>query len=30
MNIRDIARIAGVSTSTVSKIDNGKDSSISE
>lgn len=30
MNIRDIARIAGVSTSTVSKIVNGKDSSISE
>ena len=30
MNIRDIARIAGVSTSTVSKIVNGKDSSIRE
>ncbi|PLS25437.1 PfkB family carbohydrate kinase [Bifidobacterium imperatoris] len=30
MNIKDIARIAGVSTSTVSKIVNGKDSSISK
>ncbi|MBT1175019.1 LacI family DNA-binding transcriptional regulator [Bifidobacterium sp. LC6] len=30
MNIKDIARIAGVSTSTVSKIVNGKDSTISE
>lgn len=30
MNIKDIARIAGVSPSTVSKIINGKDSSISQ
>lgn len=30
MNIKDIARIAGVSTSTVSKIINGKDQSISQ
>lgn len=30
MNIHDIARLAGVSTSTVSKVMNGKDRDISE
>ena len=29
MNIRDLARLAGVSPSTVSKVINGKDNSIS-
>ena len=29
MNIRDLARLAGVSPSTVSKVINGKDDSIS-
>ena len=30
MNIKDIARLAGVSVSTVSKVMNQKDSSISQ
>ena len=30
MNIRDIAKLAGVSVSTVSKVMNGKDKDISE
>ena len=30
MNIRDIANLAGVSASTVSKVMNGKDKDISE
>ena len=30
MNIQDIARLAGVSASTVSKVMNGKDRDISE
>ena len=30
MNINDIARLAGVSASTVSKVMNGKDKDISE
>lgn len=30
MNIRDIAKLAGVSPSTVSKVMNGKDKDISE
>ena len=30
MNINDIARLAGVSASTVSKVMNGKDNDISE
>ena len=30
MNIRDIASLAGVSASTVSKVMNGKDKDISE
>ena len=30
MNIKEVAKLAGVSTSTVSKVINGKDKDISE